>query len=1059
LNNRKNLLSKKAKSKNPLLQISEQIKNNIFSKSEIIERLYDGLKEAFDFSEINIFLFDTTTFVIDYKYPVDNNWILPVSEKTWLLKRTKELLLNNPDKKPLDYIYLSNRDHSPFIDKNQLKKDQHKSQYSCCDGLYLLLFSEDENLNGVVFINNWDKKQKLKDYNDFSSSLANIRAFIKDIVIALDNWTMHQKIESLLSDKNDLKQKIEKDEEKLKRRILELSVLYDISNSLGSAVDHLQIVTLILDSLYKALQCNISGVFLADFFPDGEIILKLHHNVAATHIETMKSNIISAVIPFLTTFPDIKKLKTTKIENDKRSNNKTKGILRSFANVPLIFKEEVLGVLSICSVSKNAFNRSEITYLHTIANQLAAHLARIKIIKEIEKSKISSLTESMTEGIVMLDSNQCLEIINPQAQKFLAVNRYKNITNKLMLSRLSGLNLSPIDKNDFKHFSPVLNQIINFQDKIFSVNVTPVINYEGVFAGTVFVFRDVTEIQKINRVKTQRLEVISKVSFMLNSITDINNLLAILLEFILNIANADTGSIQLIQKNLFYTKVHANFPDKIRKKLKLKSNEIISDHVIRTKEVCIIRDFMKNPNVEPNPQLSIDSYVCLPLLVKGALIGVVNIIQKSSASATKLTYDDIKTLMTITSLSGTAIHNALLYKETLRRKALEQELKIANSIQNKLLPSSVPNNDTFNFGAISIPAREIGGDYYDFFILDEENIGILLADIIGKGIPAGLFMAMLKSILHRHIPQFISPAKALSYLNKLLFKDQVINKFVPLFYGILNTKNNSFTYSNAGHEPAMLYSKNKVSTLDTMGFPLGAYEDAKYQEKEITLQDEDIVLIFTDGVVEARNKNGIAFGRSKLQSILKQNKNFSADKLVKYIYSQIKNTHKPEEQYDDLTIVSIKADKEQKTTKNKELPLKTKKLKLTSARKNIKVVRETVGLIAKEIGFNDSEIYNIKLAINEAQANIIEHAYFGKEDKEIHFNFIVYEDRLVIGIKDFGKGYKQSSLKAGTKYLNSLEGSGLGVFLIKSIMDDVQYKQIPKVGTEIMLTKYINKEL
>ena len=160
--------------------------------------------------------------------------------------------------------------------------------------------------------------------------------------------------------------------------------------------------------------------------------------------------------------------------------------------------------------------------------------------------------------------------------------------------------------------------------------------------------------------------------------------------------------------------------------------------------------------------------------------------------------------------------------------------------------------------------------FRSFFELENGNLGIVIADIVGKGVPAGLFMATLKSLLNTHIHAFNSPKLALERINRILLNDPVLNKFIPMFYGILNPKTLSFTYCNAGHEPAILYSKGEFKDLDTDGFPLGGLQNSNFVEKKVTLSDDDIIIIFTDGIIEARDNGGTNYGRNRLKTLIKK---------------------------------------------------------------------------------------------------------------------------------------------------------------------------------------------
>lgn len=1036
-----------------LVGISKALRDRVHTKEEIVDKLYYGLKSAFGFSAISIYFVDPVSYDISFVCsPQKEAWALPVSEKKWVLDHIKAQLQQHPSELA-GVFYEAYREKAGFVDKAQLVRDQKLFGYACSDALYVALSTEEEVTLGLIVIHNWEQQTPLFG-QDYEPSLKEIAYFVRDITQALDNFFIHQKIEGLLSDKKHLKQRIQKDEEDLKRRLLELSVLYDASNALGHSLNYYQMVQLVMEALYKVLQFDVCSIFLLDFVPGGEIMTRVNSASAAGFVENVQSNIVAVTVPFVRKQLDLMKVKiTTENRFNTLIDPPKDSRLKSFSNVPLIFKEDVIGMLNVCSTLENVFGRNEMTFLHTMANQLASHLGRLKTVKRLEKSKIGSLIFGMTEGVVMFGEENELELINPPAISLLGFDIAKKVTTDMVLSRFSEMGVDVLFQQALESGKPFVNQEVTLEEKTLLVNITMVKDNDFHRVGTVLVFRDFTELQRINKVKTQRLEMISRLNLIIKSITDLESLLTVIMEFILTVASAEMGSIQLKKGKGFYTKVHSNFPDKIRRNYKFKSGETISEYVGRTRSLCFIDHYGQNPQVNGQVKILLDAYLGIPIMIKQNIIGILNVARKTDSGNARLTQDDIDTLLTITELMGTAIHNGILYQETLEKQKLDQELRIANDIQKKLLPEKLPQLEGVSLGAISVPAREIGGDYYDFFELDNGHIGIVLADIVGKGVPAGLFMAMLKSILHTHLLSETSPCDALEKINALLYKDPVINKFIPLFYAIFDPKTLSLRYCNAGHEPAILFSKRGLQDLDTRGYPLGSFPESDYEEKEVILSDQDVLLCFTDGVVESRNNKGKNFGRKHLEQIVKKYSHLQAVELVRKVYGHIQRTSDSSHQHDDLTLVCLKVELSKAKEGGKNPPLEVLRYKVSSSRKNVKYIRERVDEITKKMGFSSEVIFDIKLAVNEAQANVIEHAYFGKEDGEIVVQFFIYADRLEIMMKDFGPGMDQRTIK-GEEHLEEIEGSGLGVFLMKANMDSVAYKKLSKIGNELWMTKY-----
>jgi anti-sigma regulatory factor (Ser/Thr protein kinase) len=308
-------------------------------------------------------------------------------------------------------------------------------------------------------------------------------------------------------------------------------------------------------------------------------------------------------------------------------------------------------------------------------------------------------------------------------------------------------------------------------------------------------------------------------------------------------------------------------------------------------------------------------------------------------------------------------------------------------------------------------------------------------------------------LLHSQLQGIVSPCEALQKVNELLYRDPVINKFVPLFYAILDPDTLILRYCNAGHEPALRLSNGQFDMLDSDGLPLGALLETEYVERQVQLQERDVLVFFTDGVVDVRNGRGHSFGVNGLKAVMEKYHDQSAKGITEKIYSHVVQYMKSTPQPDDITLVTLKVDQNHRPV-GEEQPLKVKKIRVASSTKHIKKVRAEVEQITTEMGFPSEDVFNIKLAINEAHANVIEHAYAGSDTGEILFQFLIFKDRLEVVIKDFGQGVGQKTIK-GEDHLDELEGSGLGVFLIKTVMDKVRYKRTAKVGTELWLTKFL----
>ena len=878
-------------------------------------------------------------------------------------------------------------------------------------------------------------------------------------------------IQNITHENDELREQIKKDKENLRHRILELSVLYDTSNSLSYSLNYEEIVKIIMDALYKVLDFEVCAILLVDFNSGTELITRLSCALPEEIILTVQNNVIAALTPFIGKPLERKDIifnTLRQFDNEPRNrlveSTETSDApeqIKSFFNVPLIFKNQVLGIINVCSTQRHAFNQDEVTFLYTMANQLSSTLGRLKLIIASEKSKISTMIESMSDGIIMTDENNQLSVINPAAKRLLGFSSEQNVTSRDLHECFNQINLFGVFNEVYSSLKSIFNRDAIVAERFLSASLAPVTDLNKKLVGVVTVIRDITEMKKADKIKTDRLASIHESRKIISSIHNLDKLLDETLDFLIRVSGAEHCSILLKEENFdrYKCAAHRKLPEKVRKTFRYATGETIMEQALRSMETVFIKDFDKNPKIDTEAaKIPIHTYICIPLLVKTGVMGVINLLIKITETSTRTTMneDELDTLETIAGLMGSAIENATLYQQTLKQQQTHQELKIATDIQAKLLPEKLPELSNYTFGAISVSARAVGGDYYDAFMLSNGDVGLLICDIVGKGVPAALVMVMIKSIFITYAHMIPSPLDLFDRVNKVLCNDLTVDKYVPLFYAVLDPKTNRLRYSNAGHEPAYLYqaATDSFLKLDTEGFPVGAMEDTVFEEKQLQLAQDDIFVMFTDGIIEARNKAGEEYKLSRLQDTIRSHREKPAKRLVDEIYISVLNFSEDTPQHDDLTLLIAKAGNNEVDS---DSYLAVKELRVMSGHENVKKVRDQIQRICEQLGFKSGMIHDIKLAVNEAHANIIEHAYGGKPNGEIIFRFFIFRDRLEVLIKDFGKTASYDTIRTDHD-MEGLEGSGLGVYLIRELMDDVEYKISPKVGTEVTLTKYLSAE-
>ena len=249
-----------------------------------------------------------------------------------------------------------------------------------------------------------------------------------------------------------------------------------------------------------------------------------------------------------------------------------------------------------------------------------------------------------------------------------------------------------------------------------------------------------------------------------------------------------------------------------------------------------------------------------------------------------------------------------LQRERIERERVEQELQVARNIQQASLPKEVPQLEGWQIFPLYQPAREVGGDFYDFFELDDERLGIVVGDATGKGVPAALVMASTRSML-RAVAQAMgssSPGEVLGRVNDPLATDVPPNMFVTCFYAILDPKKASLSYANAGHDlPYVRSSGGDAEELRARGMPLGLMPGMHYEEKEVVLHKGESVLFYSDGLVEAHDPEGEMFGVPRLRALVAQHGEERAlwNLLLEELYSFVGEGW---EQEDDITLLTLR---------------------------------------------------------------------------------------------------------------------------------------------------------
>jgi phosphoserine phosphatase RsbU/P len=302
---------------------------------------------------------------------------------------------------------------------------------------------------------------------------------------------------------------------------------------------------------------------------------------------------------------------------------------------------------------------------------------------------------------------------------------------------------------------------------------------------------------------------------------------------------------------------------------------------------------------------AVRSVLSVPLVLKGRMIGLLNLFNKRTGD--DFTDADARLLGIIATQSAQVIEHARLFAEEQALKVMQEEMKLAYKIQMDLLPKEAPPFAGYDIAGTSIPAKAVGGDYFDFIGLDDRRLALCLGDVSGKGMPAALLMANLQATLRGQVMIDPSPASCLNRSNSLLFRSTDADKFATLIYGVLDRESNRLVFANAGHNyPLLLEPDGEPRRLELGGLVLGCLEEFCYTEGTVDFDAGDTLLVYSDGITESIDANDEEFGEERLAALLRTHGAEPASRLIERIVAAVRAHAGGLSQMDDMTLLVIR---------------------------------------------------------------------------------------------------------------------------------------------------------
>jgi len=493
------------------------------------------------------------------------------------------------------------------------------------------------------------------------------------------------------------------------------------------------------------------------------------------------------------------------------------------------------------------------------------------------------------------------------------------------------------------------------------------------------------------------------------------------------------------------------------RQLRFPADQGIAGAVVRDGRPLRVDDVASDPRfyrgVDRHSGLTTRNVLTVPLTAQQGVIGVLQVLNHRSGAFTD---DDLAFLDALGGSVAVAIENARIHAQLKQQVAaleqavhehnelvaLHRELDIARDIQQSILPRhfpAFPERRDFDIFAAMIPAREVGGDFYDFFLIDDERLGFVIGDVSGKGVPAAIFMAVSRTLLKSTALEGRAPDACLQNVNRLLCLDNRAEMFVTVFYGILNTRTGAMTYCNGGHNPpCVLRRSGAVEPLPGTGDTvLGAFDTLPYHAAQATLFPGDSIFLYTDGVTEAMDSAGIQFSEARLRRVLRDGHAVHPEGVVRAVVQAVNRHAHTVAQSDDITVLCVK--------RAGETGARRTATALTVANQlgELERVSSTVEALGLRHGVPAKMRFEIRLALDEVLTNVIEYAFVDAGEHAIEVRLAVADNLVTVEIEDDGRPFNPLEVPRPdlARPVEERPIGGLGVHLVRQVMNGLAYRR------------------
>ncbi|MBR7066599.1 MAG: SpoIIE family protein phosphatase [Prevotella sp.] len=398
-----------------------------------------------------------------------------------------------------------------------------------------------------------------------------------------------------------------------------------------------------------------------------------------------------------------------------------------------------------------------------------------------------------------------------------------------------------------------------------------------------------------------------------------------------------------------------------------------------------------------------------------------------------------------------------LKTSTAKQQQLRSELIIAHDIQMGMIPTIFPERDDLDLFASMTPAKEVGGDLYDF-IIEKDELFFIIGDVAGKGVPASLYMAVTSTLFRNLAGNYQSVANIVREMNHAIASTNDSMIFVTAFVGVLDLKTHHLTYCNAAHNaPALLSADGSCRLLDAeANLPIGIEDHFNYEEQSVPFPENSSLLLYTDGLTEAMYKAADGsrklFGEERVLHDLEKNKNASAIEVVDYLKQHVTVFADGTEQGDDLTLMFFRHGTSQKYVSHAP-----RRIIMKNEMSEVSRMRSFFFSVCREHGVDEEMAKSLNLAAEEWVANVINYAYPKGTRGHVELTTEIVNGLLTLVVKDHGIPFDPTAYEGidVEAELDERPIGGLGIYLVKTIMDTMTYQRTPDGYNVLTLTKQI----